>query len=424
MNQVKADVRALFQWEDPAVLRLTEEIFAKCILGKIFPPEGDLKQNWIAPGGCYRGQWIWDTMFVVDLLSIVPDTEETIRDVFQNYWDFQARWNRDMPDYAHDMVACAILPPTGYTQYTQIPTMAWGLERVYRRNGDKQLVAQSLAPLEKYHDWYWRERDVTNVNLVGVGTYGNNLGNPDWDDVQCARFETFDFECNLDDLKLTKHPTRLGEHEGPWYGDICLPGISSYLILAEKCLARLAEIMGDNEMARRRRARADKGTEAMRTHMWDEGTGLFLAVKRDTLEKIPVATIGSWIPLHAGIPTKKQAERMAEALQSENWQTPLPLPTVDRQDPRYRSNGFWRGDVWPPTNYQVADGLAAYGYKELAAVIADKTIANALMNGINERYDSISGKGLGVDFLGMSGVMVTMMLEGLSKAYRLRIRTD
>jgi hypothetical protein len=34
----------------------------------------------------------------------------------------------------------------------------------------------------------------------------------------------------------------------------------------------------------------------MRTHMWDEASGTFLSVNRDTLEKIPVATIGSWIP--------------------------------------------------------------------------------------------------------------------------------
>ena len=30
--------------------------------------------RWFAPGGAYfTGQWIWDTMFVVDLLSILPD---------------------------------------------------------------------------------------------------------------------------------------------------------------------------------------------------------------------------------------------------------------------------------------------------------------------------------------------------------------
>lgn len=444
MNSTVADIRSLFQWEDPDVIGLTEEVFGRCILGKVHAPEGELTHNWIAPGGQYRGQWIWDTMFVVDLLSIVPGTEELIRDVFQNYWDFQERWNRVMPDYAHDMVACSINPATGGMdhRFSQIPILAWGVERVYRRNGDKSLVAQCMGPLEKFHDWYWRERDVTNIHLATVGAYVNEFQCEHWCSgtsscpppdnwhripVQQARFEGLgDFACELDDLHLTQHPARRGGKEGFWYGDICVPGITAYLVLAEKCLARLAEIMGDHEMARRRRTRADQGTDAVRKHMWDEDSGVFLAVRRDTMEKIPVATIGSWLPLHAGIPTERQAKRMADAFQTPHWQTPLPIPTVDRLHPLFKSGiwgAMWRGDVWPAPNYQVAEGLAAYGYNELAADVTDKTIANALRNGIHEHYDALSGKGFGVDFLGMSGSVVTMMLDGLSQAYKLRIRT-
>jgi hypothetical protein len=62
----------LFESPDPAVRKLAAEVYQQCILGKVFPPRGCLKQRWIAPGGGYNGQWIWDTMFVVDLLSILP----------------------------------------------------------------------------------------------------------------------------------------------------------------------------------------------------------------------------------------------------------------------------------------------------------------------------------------------------------------
>jgi len=417
VEQTPVNIKSLFKWQDPVVIRLTEEIFQKCILGKVFPAEEPMKHNWIAPGGGYRGQWIWDTMFVVDLLSILPGKEKVIRDVFQNYWDFQVRWNKEMPDYAHDMIPCMIQPGKKdwlkYPAYSQIPILAWGVERVYQRNGDKELVKQSLEPLERFHEWYWRERDITNIGLVAVGSYSGVT--------QHARFETFDYECNMDGLKMTSHPTRKGGKEGAWYGDISVPGNTSYLVLGEKSLARLAGVMGDKEMAARRKARVNKAVEAMRNHMWDKKAGTFLSVNRDTLEKIPVATIGSWIPLHAGVPTKAQARRMAEVLQTPSWQTPLPVPTVDRQDNRYKSNGYWRGDVWPPTNYQVASGLAAYGHKDLAADIADKTVANAIKNGISEHYDSISGRKLGVDFLGMTCTVVTMMLDDLCRKHKLEV---
>lgn len=161
----------------------------------------------------------------------------------------------------------------------------------------------------------------------------------------------------------------------------------------------------------------------MRTHMWDEASGTFLSVNRDTLEKIPVATIGSWIPLMAEVPTDVMAKRMAEAIQTDHWNTPLPVPTVDRKDKRWKSDDYWRGDVWPAPNYQIAKGLALYGHKEAAAQIADKTVANAIRNGVSEHYDALSGKPLGVRFLGMSCTLVTLMLDGLCATHALTFKS-
>ncbi len=414
-STTEIDIKSLFNSNREDALTLTVRVFEKCILEKIMPPTPPLKRNWVVPGGpYYKGQWIWDTMFVVDLLSILPGKKQLIRDIFQNYWDFQDRWNEIVPEYAHDMVTATIKTfPQDVRQFSQIPILAWGLERVYRRNGDKKLLKQCLERLEKWHNWYWRERDVTNTGLVTIGSYSG--------DVQHARWETFDYECNMDDLKLMKHPTRKGENEGAWYGDIWVTGNTSYLIMGEKSLVRLAEALGDKEMAARRQPFIDKAVQAMRDHMWDDKAGTFLSVKKETMEKIPVATISSWVPLAAGVPTKKMARRMAEVLSTDSWQTPLPVPTVDRKDPRWKSKDFWRGDVWPSTNYQIASGLAAYGHTKLAAVIADKTVENAIKNGISEHYDSVSGKPLGIRDYCMSSAIATMMLDGLTEKYKLHL---
>jgi putative isomerase len=354
-------------------------------------------------------------MFVVDLLSLLPGQKQVIRDIFQNYWDFQDRWNKDAPEHARDMITVAIkTAPQEVRQFSQIPILAWGVERVYRRNGDRELLKQFLGRLERFHDWYWRERDLHGNGLVTLGAYTGKL--------QHAKWETFDYECNMDGMTMTVHPNRKGPDEGVWYADVCVPGNTAYLIMGERSLARLAEIAGDKAMAARRTLRIEKGVKGMRDHMWDEPADTFLSVKRDTLEKIQVATIGSWIPLAAGVPTEAMAKRMAKVLASPAWMTPLPVPTVDRTDKRWKSSAFWRGDVWPPTNYQIASGLAAYGHANLAADISDKTIANAIKNGISEHYDSISGKPLGVQDYCMSSTLVTMMLDGLARKHKLKLR--
>jgi glycogen debranching enzyme len=126
--------------------------------------------------------------------------------------------------------------------------------------------------------------------------------------------------------------------------------------------------------------------------------------------------------LAAGVPTPAMAARMAEVLASPAWQTPLPVPTVDRTDKRWKSDAFWRGDVWPSTNYQIAAGLAAYGHRNLAADIADKSVANAIRHGISEHYDSISGRPLGVRDYCMSCTLATMMLDGLTRQHTLKLR--
>jgi len=424
LEQAATIIAPHFHAPDPQIWDLTSAIFADCVLGKVFEPRGALKQKWISPGERYRGQWIWDTMFVVDLLSALPGQDEVIREVFQNYWDFQDQWNATQPAYRHDMLACAMFCDlrARVITYSQVPIIAWGLERVYARNHDSRLLDMCLGRLEKFHEWYWRERDPEGRGLATVGAYSGA--------VQDARYETFDFECSLDDLQLTEYPGRAQSETGKWYGDISIPGMTAYLVMAEHSLARLAEIAGDTGMAARRRKKVEKAVNAMREHMWDEARGLFVAVKRESLEKVPVPTIGSWIPLTAGIPTPAMASRMAETFCTSDWLTPLPLPTVGRNDPHWdtsitgmeRHRWMWRGDVWPPTNYQVATGFAAYGFKEIAALITDKTVENALTNGINERYHCDTGVGLGVKGLGMSCTIATMMLDGLSKTYQVELK--
>lgn len=421
------DLEALFESDDPRLVRLAAGVMRDCVLAKLKPPEGTARRRWLqaGTGEAFYGQWIWDTMFIVDLLALLPGHRETLRDVFQNYWDFQQRWNVESPAYASDMVPCMIEPRNAttwhaYPAYSQIPILGWGLERVYQRNGDKQLLRECLGPLEKFHEWYWRERDVTEAGLIAVGAYSDN--------VQHGRYETFDNECCLDELKLTVHPKRRDAApwpwvgEGRWYGDICVPGNTGYLVQSERSLVRLAVILGDAEMAKRRQHRIEKCVAAVREHMWDAESGVFLAVKRDTLEKIRIGTIGSWMPLIAEIPTRAMVDRMAEVIQTDHWQTPLPIPTVDRHDKRWVPDSYWRGDVWPAPNYQVAAAFAQQGYRAIAADLADKTVANALKHGVNEHYDAVTGRPLGVGNLGMSCTIVTLMLDQLTSQYHLRVR--
>ena len=157
--------------------------------------------------------------------------------------------------------------------------------------------------------------------------------------------------------------------------------------------------------------------------MWDEESGTFLAVKRDTLEKIRVATIGSWMPLMAEVPTPAMAERMAEAFMTEHWQTPLPIPTVDRKDQPLEIGQLLARRRLAGPELPGRLRFRPNGYRRDRRRHPDKTVANALKNGINEHYDSMTGKPLGVPYNGMTCTVVTMMLDGLTRQYALKAKS-
>lgn len=423
---VAAMLKPIFHSNDPAVMPLVIDAYTDCVLGKIRAADPPLAHRWIVPGGGYFAQWLWDTMFVLDLLSILPGQEQIIRGVFQNCWDFQERWNKVKPDFMHGMIANFMAPFDApgerpgkdwetFPAYSQAPLLAWGMERVYKRNHDGELLRVGLKPLEDFHEWYWRERDVTGCGLIGVGAYSG--------DTQHARYETYDREVDLDNLKLTSHPSRpTGSRNGTWYGDILIPANTAYLLMSELALARMATLRNNKAMAVRRRARYTHGAKAMRDHMWSQQEGSFLSVDRDTLAQVESPTVGGFMPLMARVPTPAQAATMASRLAEPAWATHLPVPTVASTNPKFVPSEFWRGDVWPAPNFQVASGLAAYGYRAEAARIADLSVANALKVGISERYDSQSGAPLGVKGLGMSATVITMMLDGLTSQFELLTR--
>jgi len=403
------------------------DVYSTCVLGKIRAADPPLAHAWLVPGGGYYAQWLWDTMFVADLLSLLPGQVQLLRGVFQNYWDFQQRWNAAKPVFMHGMVANYVAPFDApgwrdgkqwrtFPAYSQAPLLAWGMERVYLRNGDKELLRIGLPELESFHEWYWRERDITNAGLIGVGDYSG--------DPQHARYETYDREVDLDGLKMIPHPGRAaGPNNGAWYGNIAIPANTAYLLLAEQSLERMAHVMGDHAMAMRRQARYQKGVQAMQQQMWNEDASCFLSINVLTGKQTGAPTIGGFMPLMARVPTLPQARSMAAALNTSAWNTPLPIPTVASTDNEYKPDDFWRGDVWPAPNYQVATGLALYGYRDTASHIADATVGNALEVGISEHYNSATGAPLGVSGLGMSATTLTMVLDRLtSQRYRMYVR--
>ena len=163
--------------------------------------------------------------------------------------------------------------------------------------------------------------------------------------VQAARFETFDFHATLDNLKLTKHPTR--GTGGAWYGNIEGVEQTSFLAISERAMVEMCKKTGRIEMMKKYEGRLDKRTKAIRAKMWDPKTKFFYSLDRDTDKKIPIRTLQGFLTMTAGLASEQQAAELVKQLTDPAlfW-SKYPVTTSAMNEPTFKPDGFWRGDVW------------------------------------------------------------------------------
>jgi len=386
--------------EDPELTRQVHNLYIDCLFDKLWEPAlPGLPYKWFSITGAGdqsygKCQLQWDPMFVLNAWAPLDDNE-LIHDVFRNYWNVIDN-NPEAPkgSYRYGMVPCVTNPDLPQPGYSQIPILAWGCLMIFNQTNDLELLDLCLPYLDAFLTWYATERDVDNDGLIEYGAYKRvSIG----DMVQTARFETFDFHATLDNLKLTKHPTR--GTGGEWYGNIEGVDQTCFLAISERAMIEMCQRTGRIEMMKKYQRNLTKRTKAIRAKMWDPETKFFYSLDRDTDNKILIRTLQGFLALTAGLASEKQAEELVKQLTDPSlfW-SKYPVTTSSMDEPTFDPNGFWRGDMWPPTNYLIALGLNRYGYYDIAIELAEKMqeLLGKYDGHAYERYNGVTGDSLGV----------------------------
>jgi hypothetical protein len=400
IQHAKESLPGQISTEDPELTRQVHNLYIDCLFDKLWEPAlPGLPYKWFSITGADdesygKCQLQWDPMFVLNAWAPLDDNE-VVHDVFKNFWNVIDN-NPEAPQgsYKYGLIPCTTKPDLPQDGNSQIPILAWGCLMVFNQTHDFELLELCIPYLDKFLTWYSTERDVDNDGLIEYGAYKRvSIG----DMVQTARFETFDFHATLDDLQLTEHPTR--GTGGAWYGNIEGVEQTSFLAMSERAMIEMCQITGRVEMRDKYKTRLAKRTEAIRTKMWDPETKFFYSLYRDTDKKIRIKTLQGFLTLTAGLASEAQAKELVRQLTDPSlfW-SKYPVTTSSMDEPTFKPDGFWRGDMWPPTNYLVALGLNRYGYYNIAIDLANKM--QELLKKYNghayERYNGVTGDTLGV----------------------------
>ena len=386
--------------EEDELTRQVHSLYVDCLFDKFWEPAlPGLPYKWFSISGADdtsygKCQLQWDTMFILNAWAPLDDNE-LIHDVFRNYWNV-IDTNPEAPkgSYRYGMVPCVTNPDLPQPGYSQIPILAWGCLMIFNQTNDQALLDLCLPYLDAFLTWYDTERDVDKDGLIEYGAYKRvSIG----DRVQTARFETFDFHATLDNLKLTKHPTR--GTGGAWYGNIEGVDQTCFWAMSERAMIEMCQKTGRVEMMKKYERNLAKRTKAIRAKMWDPQTKFFYSLDRDTDKKIRIRTIQGFLALTAGLASEEQADELVKQLTDPSlfW-SKYPVTTSAMDEPTFKPNGFWRGDMWPPTNYLVAVGLNRYGYYDVAIELANKMqeLVGKYDGHAYERYNGVDGIGIGV----------------------------
>ena len=271
----------------------------------------------------------WDTIFMIMFARygnhVLPAVESL--DNFyckQHYNGFICReiWEASGKDHHAENSAQAINPPL----------FSWAEMENFRVTGDISRLEMVEPVLEKYVEWL--ETGRKNPEAAHGLYWSNSLGS------------------GMDNTPRS----------GSGWVDM-----SAQMVIQYNDLAAMCNQLGHDDKAAKFHDRAKAIAAKINKWMWNDEDGLYYDVD-DHGKQVKWKTVACFWPLLAGITSKEQEARLIANLKDpETFWRMHPFPSLAADQEYYEpTGGYWKGGVWPPTNYAIIRGLTLGGYEDFA----------------------------------------------------------
>jgi Mannosylglycerate hydrolase MGH1-like glycoside hydrolase domain len=331
---------------------------------QIMPPEGESKHNYYVFSREPTWSWGHEGQVFHESLSMLSyaymdaaSAEESQRVYF----------DRQRPDgyiaYRVGPYVTKTFPYNG-EDTTSAPFFAWQNWEIYRISRDRKFLKEAYRSASAFANYVLRTRDKDHDGFLVWG--GNSM-------LENVRDE-LDVIWQLFGDK-TDSPSRVKALD-----------LMCMMVKEERSLGAMAKELGKQDEANTWNDNADKLAGLVRTRMWDDQSGNFFNLSRDTGKMITADGISlkrpeiiTFLPLWAGIATKEQAARLLKNLKNpETFWRRFGVPTLSAADSYYDPYITrccqWNGAVWLLWDYLVFRGLLDYGYRQEAEEIVRRNL--------------------------------------------------
>jgi len=333
----------------------------------------------------------WDSFFNALELSIesARHAKETVLSVLETQYS-----NGNIPNWRS--------ASNGTPDRSQPPVGAYVVLKLFGRLGDMDLLKTAYPRLAKWHA-FWKtpktdgrpRRDGNNDGLLEWGSDADRVADavPPWEENADGKQRAM-WESGQDDLPNWEE-TSWSESSGTLSLNCldlnCLYALDAY------CLSQIADILDLSEDHGRYLQEYEHMKALINDRLWNEREGFYFDRHWDGTFS-PRKAASSFYPLLARLPDARRSSLVVKRLldPKEFWGEYI-IPTISRDDPLFKEQQYWRGTIWPPTNYLVYQGLKAAGYDAVAGELARKSLALFLRSWRNfqlcpENFDSRTGE--------------------------------
>lgn len=267
----------------------------------------------------------------------------------------------------------------GMSKWTQPPILSWAIAKAVKRTGDTSFASETYVKLKAYHAYMLRTRSFP-ASVESSAEYQIS-----------GFFWLHPYEAGID------NSPRFGSRDEARFVDttkIEAVDLAVYMAVDAESLAELADAIAINqnnlneaqklhEEAAGFRAEATAINQYIQRSLWDRASGYFYDREHTTGSPVRINTIASVLPLFSGAANDEQAAALVAHIKNpDEFNTPIPLPTVARNDAQFEKD-CWRGPVWVNTAYLVINGLRRYGQLNLAHDLSAR-----LVDGIFRTFDA------------------------------------
>jgi putative isomerase len=276
---------------------------------------------------------------------------------------------------------------------SQPPVGSTIVREIYRKYPEKWFLKYVFKDLLSNNKWFDENRKTKENWLCWGSDKQGDAAAHTW---QAAAYESgLDNAPMYDGVPFNFKTNRL---------ELADVGLQSLYIMDCESLADIAQILGENAIAKELTDRALIYKTAL-GKLWDPKSKQYLNYRTDLNQFSTVTSPTTFYPLLAKAPDASQAKFMVK----NHLQNPLEydgefiIPASPKNLPSFKDQNYWRGRIWAPLNMLVYLGVRQYDLPEYKAELVKKSnkllVDNYNRTGgyVFENYNGISGLGRNAD---------------------------